>query len=136
MAVELALNPDTVRMIVEKARAVSGTMQDTFEGGHEGEVEFDAENLAEAHRHEGLAEEESDDLTEDELVSLLNDLNVDEAAELVAITWIGRGDYEPADLEGAIEDARNRALGPTARYLARMSFLADYLEAGLDALDL
>ncbi|MEI2387306.1 DUF3775 domain-containing protein [Breoghania sp. JC706] len=136
MAVELVLSPDTVRMIVEKARAVSGSMQDTFEGGHEGEVEFDADNLSEAHRHEGLVEEEVDDLTEDELVSLLEDLNVDEAAELVAITWIGRGDYEPADLATAIEEARSRALGPTARYLARMAYFADYLEAGLDALNL
>lgn len=136
MAVELVLNPETVRMIVQKARAVSGSLQDTFEGGHEGEVEFDEDKLVAAHHHEGLAEEERDDLTEEELISLLEDLNVDEAAELVAITWIGRGDYEAADLETAIEEARARALGPTARYLARMSFLADYLEAGLDALDL
>ncbi|WP_321501186.1 DUF3775 domain-containing protein [Breoghania sp.] len=136
MAVELVLNPETVRMIVQKARAASSSLEDTYEGGHEGDVEFDSDKLSEAYRHEGLVEEERDDLTADELVALLDDLNVDEAAELVAIAWIGRGDYDASDLDTAREEARSRAHGPTARYLARMSLLADYLEAGLDSLDL
>lgn len=136
MAVDLVLNPDTVRMFVQKARAVNASLYDSFEDGHEGEVEFDAESLTAGHHHEGLAEEENDDLTEEELRELIDDLNVDEAAELVAIAWIGRGDYEPAEFSACVDEARSRAVGSTSKYLAGMPLLADYLEAGLDALDL
>ncbi len=35
MAVELALSADTVRTIVQKARAVSESLPDSYEDGHE-----------------------------------------------------------------------------------------------------
>lgn len=38
MAVELALSADTVRLIVQKARAVSESLPDTYEDGHEGDL--------------------------------------------------------------------------------------------------
>lgn len=136
MAVDLVLNPETVRMLVQKARAVNGSLRDSFEDGHEGEVEFDPDMLSAGHHHEGLAEEENDDSTEEELIELLEDLNVDEAAELVAIVWVGRGDFEASDFASAVEEARGRAAGPTAQYLTGMPMLAEYLEAGLDALEL
>lgn len=111
-------------------------MKDTFEDGHDGDVEFDADTLEEGHNHDGLAEEESDDLSNTELRELIEDLNVDEAAELVAVTWIGRGDFEAEDFDQVVEEARERAVGSTAKYLLGIPLLADYLEAGLDALDL
>ena len=61
---------------------------------------------------------------------------MDEAAELVAIAWIGRGDFEAEDFQQAVDEARDRAAGSTATYLLGMPLLADHLEAGLDALDL
>lgn len=57
MAVELALSADTVRMIVQKARAVSVSLPDTYEDGHEGDVTLNPETLDNAHLHDGLAEE-------------------------------------------------------------------------------
>lgn len=136
MDVDLSVSPDTIRLLIQKARAVSAHLEDTFEDGHEGEVEFDADTLADSHSHDGLAEEENDDLSNEELHELIDDLNVDEAAELVAIAWIGRGDFEANDFQQAVGDARERALGSTADYLLGMPLLADYLEAGLDALEL
>ncbi|MCV0429852.1 MAG: DUF3775 domain-containing protein [Roseibium sp.] len=136
MDIDLTLSADTIRLYAQKARAVASAMQDTFEGGHEGDVEFDADSLEEGHNHDGLAEEESDDLSDEELRELIEDLNVDEAAELVAVTWIGRGDFEAEDFQQAVDEARERAVGSTAKYLLGMPLFADYLEAGLDALDL
>lgn len=136
MAVDLSINPDTIRMLVQKARSASAAVEDSFEDGHDGEVEFDADTLTEGHHHEGLAEEESEDLSAEELSELIDDLNVDEAAELVAIAWIGRGDFEAGDFAATIEEARSRAFGPTSKYLLGMPMLADYLEAGLDTLEL
>ncbi len=136
MDVDLSLSADTIRLLAQKARAVASSLQDSFEDGHEGEIEFDADSLEESHNHDGLAEEEQDDLSDEELRELIEDLNVDEAAELVAITWIGRGDFDAEDFDTAVEEARERAVGSTATYLLGMPMLADLLEAGLDALDL
>lgn len=83
-----------------------------------------------------MAEEESEDLSDEELRELIDDLNVDEAAELVAIAWIGRGDFDGEDFAQAVQEARERAMGSTSGYLLGMPMLADYLEAGLDALQL
>uniref|UniRef100_UPI003BAB0223 DUF3775 domain-containing protein n=1 Tax=Stappia sp. TaxID=1870903 RepID=UPI003BAB0223 len=136
MATDLNLSPDTIRMLIQKARAASGAVEDGFEDGRDHEVEFDADMLEDTHAHDGLAEEEVEDLSSEELRELIDDLNVDEAAELVALLWVGRGDYDAADFPQAVEDARERAVGSTAKYLTGMPLLADHLEAGLDALEL
>ncbi|PVB59770.1 DUF3775 domain-containing protein [Labrenzia sp. 011] len=136
MDIDLNLSAETIRLLAQKARAVSSSLEDTFEDGHEGDVEFDADSLEQSHGHDGLAEEENDDLSDEELRELIEDLNVDEAAELVAITWVGRGDFDAEDFGQALQEARERAEGPTAKYLLGMPLLADHLEAGLDALDL
>jgi hypothetical protein len=136
MDIDLTLSADTIRLLAQKARTVASSLGDTFEDGHEGDVEFDADTLEESHAHDGLAEEENDDLTDEELRELIEDLNVDEAAELVAIAWIGRGDFDAEDFTQAVDEARERAVGSTATYLLGMPMLADYLEAGLDTLDL
>lgn len=136
MDVNLSLSADTIRLLAQKARAVSTSLEDTFEDGHEGEIEFDETTLTDTHSHDGLAEEENDDMSDEELRELIEDLNVDESAELVAIAWIGRGDFEADDFEQAVQEARDRAVGPTADYLLGMPLLSDYLEGGLDALKL
>lgn len=136
MTAELSLSPETVRLMVDKARTVAADMSDTYEDGGEHDTEFDPDTLARSHAHDGLDEEEEANLTEEELKELIDDLNVDEAADLVAITWIGRGDFEPAEFDQARADALERDARKTASYLMAMPLLADYLEAGLDALEL
>ncbi len=134
MAVELALSADTIRIIAQKARAVSENLPDTYEDGHEGDLSFDAEKLENTHHHDGLAEEEQDDFSEAELREMIEDLNVDEATELVAIAWVGRGDYDITDFDTALNEARERATSPVATYLLGLPMLSDYLEAGIEAL--
>lgn len=136
MDIDLSLSPDTIRLLIQKARAVSAHVEDAFEDGHEGDVEFDEDTLSETHSHQGLAEEENDDLSDEELRELIDDLNVDESAELVAITWIGRGDFDADDFKQAVSEARERAVGPTSEYLLGLPMLPDFLESGLDTLDL
>ncbi|WP_349357780.1 DUF3775 domain-containing protein [Stappia sp.] len=136
MAVDLSLSPDTIRMLIQKARAASASLEDSFEDGGEHDIEFDAETLEDSHAHDGLAEEEADDMTGEEVRELIDDLNVDEAAEVVAMVWIGRGDFDAGDFEQAVEEARERAVGSTSKYLLEMPLFADHLEAGLDALEL
>lgn len=123
-------------MIAQKARALSTSIPDTYEDGHEGDMNFNPVSLKLNRSAEGLAEEENDDLLDDELRELIADLNVDEAAELVAITWIGRGDFDPADFDQAVIEAKERATNSTATYLLGLPHLPDHLENGLNELQL
>ena len=93
---ELTIDPDTVRLFILKAKAISAAMSDDYQDGSEHEIELD-DQTHDGHHHDGLAEEESEDLTSEELRELIDDLNVDEAAELVALVWVGRGDYDAAE---------------------------------------
>ncbi|MBY6090405.1 DUF3775 domain-containing protein [Pseudooceanicola sp. 502str34] len=73
---------------------------------------------------------------ERELRGFLEDLNEDEAASLVAVMWIGRDSFTAADLDEAIETAKNEATTPTVDYLLGTPHLSDHLENGLAELGL
>jgi hypothetical protein len=130
---ELSIGPDTVRLLILKAKALSAGLNEDYADGSEHEIEFDGTGH-DSHHHDGLAEEESEDLTEREFRALVGDLNVDEAAELVALAWLGRGDYDAAEWNTALAAARERANRRTAKYLLGMPMLGDWLEDGLEAL--
>ncbi len=74
------------------------------------------------------------DATGAELKAFIADLNVDEQASLVALMWIGRGTYEPDELEEAKATAMAERVNSTENYLTGTPLLADYLEEGLDRL--
>lgn len=130
---ELTIDPDTVRLFILKAKAIGAAMNDDYAGGSEHEIELDGD-ARDSHNHDGLAEEEEENLTEEELRELIDDLNVDEAADLVALVWIGRGDYDVAEWADAVNEARQRSNKRTSSYLLGLPMLADYLEEGLEAI--
>ena len=81
-----------------------------------------------------VLEDHVDDPVVEEITSLINDLSIDEQVDLVAIAWLGRGDYTAADwLEVRAEAARAHNQN-TANYLLGMPLLGDYLEGGLSLL--
>lgn len=130
---ELSIGPETVRLFILKAKALSAAVNEDYEDGAEHEVELDGQSHVN-HHHDGLAEESSENLTAEELRELINDLNVDEAAELVALAWVGRGDYDASEWTEALTAARERTNRRTAKYLLGMPLLADWLEEGLEAI--
>jgi len=130
---DLTIGPDTVRLFIEKAKAISAAVNDDYVDGGEHEIEIDGETR-DSHAHDGLAEEEAEDYTEEELRELINDLNVDEAAELVALAWVGRGDYDASEWSEALAEAHRRGNSRTAKYLLGMPMLGDWLEEGLEAI--
>ena len=129
---DLTIAPDKVRLIIDKARAVSADVNEDYEDGAEHEVEL-GDDARDNHHHDGLAEEATEDQTEHELRQIVGDLNVDEAAELIALVWLGRGDFEPTEFADAVSEARQRNYRP-ARYLLGMPMLGDWLEEGLEAI--
>ena len=76
----------------------------------------------------------ADDPAVVEFREFVEGMNEDEQACLVAIMWIGRDTFGPEDLEEAIDTAKAEHVNNTADYLLGVPLLADYLEAGLEAL--
>ena len=74
-----------------------------------------------------------DDPTEAELQEMINDLNDDEIVDVIALVWVGRGDFGIEDIEEARELARERHQGSSSRYLMGIPTLAEYLSEGVAA---
>jgi hypothetical protein len=70
-----------------------------------------------------------------EVAEFIEAMDDDEQAELVALCWVGRGDFAAEDWDAAVIEAKERKQGPTSSYLLGMPLLASYLEGGLDAFD-
>ncbi len=90
-------------------------------------------NPSDEQMREVLADYEDDPVFE-ELRSLLGSLNVEELTNLIALVWMGRGDYSADEWEAALEEARGAVDEKAPEYLLGIPLLADFLEEGLAAL--
>lgn len=73
---------------------------------------------------------------EPELRALIEAMNEDDHAKLVAIMWTGRGVFEASEWDEALTTAYQEATTPCADYLLGTPHFADHLEAGAEALAL
>ena len=119
---ELNIATDKIAFIVEKAREFDVK---------EGDSDPDAGSNATDDGDTDVLEDNGEDPVREELVSFINDMNIDEKAELVALAWIGRGTYAIGDWNEAVNTARSEHGKHTAKYLLEMPLLGDYLEDGL-----
>jgi hypothetical protein len=118
---------DKVCRIVLKARQFDAK---------EGVVEADyGANAADEGFREVLADY-SDDPVYDELKTFIDDMDIDEQCDLVALVWVGRGDYLGSEWSTALRLARQEHNDRTAEYLLGTPLLADYLSEGLAQFDL
>lgn len=76
------------------------------------------------------------DATEEELKAAIDALNVDEGADLLALVWVGRGDYTGQEWAAARREARERNTQNLSGYLMGIPMLGDFLEEGLSQLGL
>lgn len=123
----LQISPEKVCFIIVKAREFE-VPEDVVE-----------EDLGSNPSDEGFREvlaAYADDPTFEELKAFIEGLNEDEQADLVALLWLGRGDYVAEDWEQAVTDALERHKRSTADYLLGTALLPDLLEEGLNRLDL
>jgi len=89
--------------------------------------------IAEKARELASEDDEAFASVRNELESFLEDLDIDEQYALVALAWIGRGDFEAEQWREAITLAAERRDRTTSNYLLGMSPLPDYLEEALSA---
>lgn len=118
----LELNTETVRFIIERSKDFQTEDADL--------VPEEQVTVREA-EDEASADEPAVDSTRAELESVIGDLEPDQQIELVALMWLGRGDYTLDDWEQAKRDAAAAYNARTASYLIGTPLLADYLEEGL-----
>ena len=76
----------------------------------------------------------ADNPTYQELVDAINGLGDPERIELLALTWLGRGEYAKEEWRDAVEEARRIHDEKETQYLIGTPLLADYLEEGLSQL--
>lgn len=69
-----------------------------------------------------------------EFKSTIEDLEPDQQQEVVALLWLGRGDFSKAEWRAAVQEAMDSWNTRTAEYLIAHPLLADYLREGLDIL--
>src|SRR5262249_37515714 len=106
--------------------------------------EFDAEVPSDAEEGSNAADDDEreilldtpDNPTVQELRAALDGLNIDEREELLALVWLGRGDYDAGNWPEALQQARQTQTSSETSYLLGTPLLADYLEEGVSALGL
>jgi hypothetical protein len=124
--VDLGISLETVATVVDHARALQG------------KEETEPEQATEDENSEAaLLQETPDDMTEAALRLFLSELNEDEQASLIALAWVGRGDYGPEEWDEArglaVERNDGRDVGD---YLLSMDNLGDLLAEGVAAFGL
>ena len=78
-----------------------------------------------------VLEDHPDDPTQQELRSFIDALTEDEQVDLVALTWLGRGDGTIDEWEDLRAEAARLHNNRTAAYLMGKPMLGDHLEEGL-----
>ena len=118
----LGISTDKIAYVILKAREWDVKTQPWDEADRSGFTDYDADSIL---------EDITEDATRSELSEFIAGLNEDEKAELVALVWIGRGTYDPADFQEAVNVAKSEDSTPTERYLLGIPLLPDFLEEGL-----
>jgi hypothetical protein len=77
-----------------------------------------------------------DDPAVAEFCGTVEDMGERQRAELVALMWLGRGDYDIEEWEEAVDDAVGDFSINAAQYVLAHPMVSDYLEEGLIAHDL
>jgi hypothetical protein len=121
-APSLSISPTKAYFFAQKAREFD--VKDVCTDPDSGSNAADDGNLS-------VLEDHGDDPTRQELRIFINSLTEDEQVDLVALTWLGRGDGELTDWDDLREEAARLHNNRTAQYLMGKPMLADHLEEGL-----
>lgn len=114
----LTINPDKVCFVIAKAREFHVKVAPE-------ELSDDSDDM------ERILEDYGDDATLQELRGFLDTQGDDELREMLALTWIGRGDFTANEWQAVMRDIRDVREMHTIDYLLGTPLLADYLEEAL-----
>lgn len=122
----LNINPDTVCALIEKANEFQAKEGVIFpEKMANSEYEYDGLQILADHQ---------DDLTLIEASKIIEDLEPDQQVDLLALLYVGRGDFEANDFAAARREAKANLAPGLTQYLFSKPQLPDYLMRGLQGL--
>ena len=128
---ELRISVEKVCDFIEAARELAGKVPST--AGDRTTTGDDSE-LVTIEEPEGTGENE--DARRRETVEFIAGLNVDEQTDLLALIWLGRGDYDISEWDEAVAEAEARIAARDPDYMIGDAALPEYLGDGLEAFGL
>ena len=123
--VEMNISTEKVCPIILKARAFDVKVEPVEPEPGSGPIDTEDRDVL---------DEYANDPTAAELRETIDDLNEDEIVDLIALAWVGRGDFSREEWGEARSLAMERHREHSADYLMGMPTLGDLLEEGLAAL--
>jgi hypothetical protein len=123
--IELDVSPQKVCYIIVKARE--------FDARDEPAEPDPGSNPVDTGEREVLEDYRGDPAFA-ELRAAIDNLNDDEVIDVIALAWLGRGDFGRSEWEDARALALQRYRHHSAAYLTGIPMLGDFLEEGLSAL--
>jgi hypothetical protein len=121
---ELRISTDKVCAFIETAREVAGKVPSTA---------GDRTTTGDDSRLVTIEDYPGDDARRREMVEFVAGLNVEEQVDLLALIWLGRGDYGLAEWDDALTEAEARIAARDPDYMIGDAGLPEYLGAGLEA---
>jgi hypothetical protein len=121
---ELRISTDKVCAFIEAAREVAGKVPSTA---------GDRTTTGDDSRLVTIEENPAGDDRRREMVEFVAGLNVEEQTDLLALIWLGRGDYDIEEWEEALTEAEARIGARDPDYMIGDAALPDYLGGGLEA---
>jgi hypothetical protein len=125
---ELRISSEKVCDFIEAARELAGKVPPTT-GDHT--TTGDDSELVTIEEPEGIGEDE--DARRRETVEFVAGLNVEEQTDLLALIWLGRGDYDIGEWDDAVAEAEARIAARDPDYMIGDAALPEYLGDGLEA---
>jgi hypothetical protein len=121
---ELRINPDKVCQFLEAAREVAGkvpaTTGDHTSTGDDSPLTF-------------MEDDGGPDPIHQQMVEFVAGLNVEEQVDLLALIYLGRGDFSLAEWDDALREAQDRIAAGDPNYMIGERALPAYLGDALDA---
>jgi len=124
---ELRITVEKVCDLIEAAREIAGIVPPTT-GDHT--------TTGDDSKLETIEGDPDHDVRRIEAIEFIAGLNVDEQIDLLALIWLGRGDYDIDEWDDAVAEAEGRIAARDPDYMLGDSALPDYLGGGLEAFGL
>jgi hypothetical protein len=121
---ELRISTEKVCALIEAAREVAGKVEPT--AGDRTTTGDDSELVT-------LEDYPDYDDRRRQMAEFIAGLNVEEQTDLLALIWVGRGDYEIDQWDEAVAEAEGRIAAREPDYMIGDAALPEYLGDGLDA---
>jgi len=123
---ELRISTDKVCDLIEASREVAGLVAPTT---------GDRTTTGDDSKLVTIEDNPAEDSRRSQIVEFITGLNGAEQTDLLALIYVGRGDFDVSEWHDAVHEAAARIADHDADYMIGDAALPEYLGAGLDAFD-